>query len=494
MRILLDTNIFIPLEDSSLEIDEKLAELNRLVSGKHQLLIHPATLLDINRDKNPERKRIIQTRLAKYQELELPPDLDSEIEESLFGIPKKENDSVDNLILFALHRNCTHWLVTEDSGIHKKARRIGEEERVLTVDQAIRSLSEDDNEELNLYPHIQDVPCHTLNLSDPFFDSLRDGYDGFDFWFKNQCAKTGRHAWVWFENDNIQAICIYKSEANPIVNSNSQGLNGKALKLCTLKVVKLGYKIGELLLKQAFNHAIENNYDYVYLTVEPDKHKLLEELLQDYGFYQYGIDAKGRDSVYVKDFPDAPPKTDDSPLEYAIKYYPYIKIDNSAVYLVPIQPQYHKILFPELERQPDLFSSESMSAGNAIKQAYLCKSPVKSINPGDILFFYRTNDDMAITTYGVVDQFHIEQDSEKIFQWVSKRTVYTIDEIREMSGSDVKVILFRFIRHLKEPLHYRRLKEKGIVKGPIQSIIKLDNTTAGLLINEARVNDCTLLN
>ena len=51
MRILLDTNIFIPLEDSSLELDEKVADLNRLASSKHQLLIHPATLLDLNRDK-----------------------------------------------------------------------------------------------------------------------------------------------------------------------------------------------------------------------------------------------------------------------------------------------------------------------------------------------------------------------------------------------------------------------------------------------------------
>ena len=144
MRILLDTNIFIPLEDSSLKIDEKLAKLNRLVSGKHQLLIHPATLRDIKRDKDLDRQSRIETRLAKYQQLEFPPVLDIEEEKALFGIPKKDNDSVDNLILYALHSNCVHWLVTEDGGIHKKAKRIGEEERVLTVEQVIRSLAEND--------------------------------------------------------------------------------------------------------------------------------------------------------------------------------------------------------------------------------------------------------------------------------------------------------------------------------------------------------------
>lgn len=259
-------------------------------------------------------------------------------------------------------------------------------------------------------------------------------------------------------------------------------------------MVKLGYKIGELLLKQAFNHVIDNGYRYAYITVEPDKHKLLEELLLDYGFYQFGIDTNGRDHVYVKEFPSKPPNTNDNPLEYAIKYYPYIKLDDNSVFLVPIQPQYHRILFPELERQPDLFTSESLSAGNAIKQAYLCKSPTKSISPGDILFFYRTKDDKAITTYGVVDQFHMEDDPDKIFQWVSKRTVYSMDEIKAMAGTEVKVILFRFIRHLVKPITYDRLLKTGLVNGPIQSITKLDKKTAGQLLNEAQINDSTLLN
>ena len=494
MRILLDTNIFIPLEDSFLVIDEKLAELNRLVSGKHQLLIHPSTSIDINRDKDTARKNRSLSRLAKYTELESPPELDSDLEASLFGEPKKDNDTVDNKILFALHKNCVHWLITEDGGIHKKAKKISEEERVLTVDQAIRALSEEDKEHINLYPNIQDVPCHTLDLSDVFFDSLRDGYSGFDTWYQDKCSKTGRHAWTWIEEGRIQAICIYKTEEGPIVNSDNKGLLGKTLKLCTLKVVKLGYKIGELLLKQAFNHVIENDYRHAYITVEPDKHKLLEELLLDYGFYQFGTDNNGRDHVYVKDFPVSPPRTEDAPLEYAIKYYPYIKLDDNSVFLVPIQPQYHRVLFPEIERQPDLFTSDAMSAGNAIKQAYLCKSPTTSINPGDVLFFYRTTDDKAITTYGVVDQFHIEKDPDKIFQWVSKRTVYSMDEIKAMAGKEVKVILFRFIRHLNEPIPYDSLLKTGIVNGPIQSITKLDKKTAGQLFNEAKINDSTLFN
>ncbi|MGZ5500732.1 MAG: hypothetical protein ACXWEW_06250 [Nitrososphaeraceae archaeon] len=356
MRILLDTNIFIPLEDSSIDINKTLTELNRITSGKHQLLVHPETANDLAKDKNEERRKHILARLDKYPALESPPIFLEGEEEKLIGIPKKDNDRIDNLILLAVHRNCVHWLVTSDEGIHKKARRIGEQERVLTVDQAINTLAKLDKEEITLYPSIKNVPCHTLDLKNSFFDSLRESYN-FDKWFIENCAKTGRFAWICTDGTNIHAICIYKLENDPILTTENKGLQGEILKLCTFKVLKRGFKIGELLLKQAFNYATENKIDHVYVTIEPNKHELLEELFSDFGFYMYGLDVKGRDNVFVKDFPKAFPRNNDDPLEYAIKYFPLLKISSNSVYIVPIQPKFHKILFPELENknQSDLF-------------------------------------------------------------------------------------------------------------------------------------------
>lgn len=372
MRILLDTNIFIPLEDSSIDIDEALAELNRMTSGKHQLLVHPATAIDLAKDKDEERRKKILARLNKYSKLESPPIFFDGEEETLMGVPKKDNDRIDNLILLAVHKNCVHWLVTRDEGIHKKAKQLGEQERVLTVDQAINALSKSDTEEISLYPSIKNVPCHTLDLKNAFFDSLRGSYD-FNKWFIDKCAKTGRNAWICADDTDIHAICIYKIENNPILTIEKKGLQGSALKLCTFKVLKRGYKIGELLLKQAFNYAIENHINYVYVTIEPNKHELLEELFNDFGFYKYGVDIEGRDNVFVKDFPKTFPITDDDPLEYAIRYFPLLKISSNSVYIVPIQPDFHNILFPELKNkiQYDLFDDEPSSAGNTIKKAYL---------------------------------------------------------------------------------------------------------------------------
>ena len=495
MRILLDTNIFIPLEDSSIELTEKLAELSRLASGAHPLLIHPASYRDIARDKNEYRRNLMLRRLGKYKQLEAPPELDSETEEDLFGAPGKDNDSVDNLILYALHRSCIHWLITEDKGIHYKAKAIGEQERVLFIDDAIVVLSElvETNASLQ-HPHIEDVPCHALQISNPFFDSLRNGYGGaaFDKWFLQTCCQGGRRTWVCREGDDIHAICIYKPEENEIITNDNKALSGKGLKLCTFKVATNGYKLGELMLKQAFHYVMNNGMENVYATVEPEAHQFLEDLLKDFGFTYYGIDVQGRDHVYVKSFPVDLPITTDTNLDYAIKYYPAFRLQNNKAYLIPIRPQYHQVLFPELRRQPDIFSSISNSAGNSIKQAYLCHCACKSIKPGDVVFFYRTGDDKAITSYGVVDDFIIENDPEAIYQWVAKRTVYSFEEIDDMAsgGREVKVILFRFFDHFEDGLTFERLKELGIVKGSIQSVTTLSDENAVKIIRESEIHDC----
>ena len=495
MRILIDTNILIPMEDSSLEIDSKLAELSRLASGKHQILYHPASKDDIKRDKNENRKKSILARLNKYIELESPPALDENTEVEFFGTPKKDNDRVDNLILFSLHRNCVHWLITHDQGIHKKAREIGESDRVYDVTQAILALREIDQEHNNrLHPSIQNIPCHSLNIKDIFFDSLRSDYKEFNSWFDDKCCKEGRFAWVCINDSNIDALCIYKIERNPIVTTDKRGLSGKSLKLCTFKVNKTGFKIGELFLKQTFNYAVDNKIENIYLTVAPKKQEMLENLLLDFGFVLYGVDSKGVDNVYLKVIPSLPPKTDDAPLNYLIKYYPRIKLHENKGILVPILPQYHKVLFPELEIQSDLFNGSSNSAGNSIKQAYICASPINSISSGDILFFYRTKDRKSVTTYGVVDQFIIESEADKIYQWVAKRTVYSYSEILEMNGNAKKVILFRLVGHLNVEVSYDKLKQLGIVTGSIQSVTTLSKENTIKLMKEANINDCIISN
>ena len=65
MNILLDTNIIIPLEDTSRILDTSFAELRKLSAEQsHCLYIHPMQLEDINRARIKERlgNRIISVK------------------------------------------------------------------------------------------------------------------------------------------------------------------------------------------------------------------------------------------------------------------------------------------------------------------------------------------------------------------------------------------------------------------------------------------------
>ncbi len=76
MRILLDTNIIIPLEDPDKLLDKNLADMRRLCSELHwELLIHPMQDDDLARDEVKERREIVKSRCAQYSRLpaKLPP-------------------------------------------------------------------------------------------------------------------------------------------------------------------------------------------------------------------------------------------------------------------------------------------------------------------------------------------------------------------------------------------------------------------------------------
>ncbi len=498
MRIIIDTNIFIPLEDINTSFNADLAKLSRLVSGHHELLIHPASKDDIARDKNNKRKQSMLLRTEKYNLLEKPPAFNTGQETKMFGLPKKANDSADNLILLAILKNCAHFLVTEDSGLLRKAQLKGVGDRVLKIKQLCELLNGDQTRLSSDLVKIKDVPCHSLDVNNNIFNSLRVGYTGFNTWFEN-IARAGRKAWLCGEVDDIHAICIYKEEENEPITNEGIKLEGRLLKLCTFKVSKNGYKLGELLIKQAFDYADINNIKGVYLTINESQSdlKFLKDLVGDFGFEYIGVDTKGRDSVFMKTFITldsiSTSELSLSHLEFLIKYYPAINANSINAYLIPVQPQFHNRLFPDICPQHTLFSFDEDSVGNAIKQAYICRAQTKSMNSGDIVFFYRTHDAKWITTYGVVEQFLIKNNSDEIFNIVKNRTVYNIGDITKMNSDlKAKVILFRRIRHLKKMIGFDRLKEINIVSGAIQSVVKLDHNQLKLLIDEAEINDCFL--
>lgn len=478
MRILLDTNIFISLEDSSSVLEANFSEFARLaISNRHQLLIHPSSRDDLERDQNDNRKQINLSKILKYPVLENPPDPSPE-EIDDFGLSNRtENDRVDNKILFAIYKDAANILVTEDRGIHKKAKRLQIEDRVHYIQQAAQSLYRLHQKAHVYLPNIKEISLHEIDLSMDFFDSLREDYKGFDEWYK-RASREGRKAWTYrSEAGEFGAILIYKEEHNEIVTDDNMAIPGKSLKLCTFKVAEnvRGRKIGELFLKAAFRYATANSIENIYITMRPEKHDFLEDLCVDFGFFKFG--GYQGDNVFIKNHPVKPPQAEDSdvsPLEYHKRYYPHFISDQRInKFIVPIKPVYHKILFPDNQDQLNLFTHSQ--AGNAIKLAYLCHARIGGISSGDILLFYRSEDKRAITSVGVAEYVHDFGDPSRIVQLVSKRTVYTFDEIVEMSQKRTKVILFRLASHLPSQLKYNWLISNNVVNGPIQTIRRISH-------------------
>lgn len=469
LRFLLDTNVLIPLQDSYQVLEKNLANFVRLAgAGGHQLLHHPATIADFERDANAERRARNLQRVRQYDALQQPAPCPWNTDAT------SPNDACDNEILYALECDAVHALITEDRGIHAKAgaRNLGD--RVYTIQTAEDWLRRLHEPRLVVLPNIQDVPLHSLTplLGSSFFDSLRDGYERFDDWFRRK-ARENRMAWVYRNGGTeLAAICVYAVQPDEVINDVGDKLEGSSLKLCTFKVGETvrGRKIGELFLKAAFKYATDNACEHVFIHANAARHDYLIRMLADFGFKENG--SYRGDLVLVKRHPRIPPDASAAqPLEYARLFFPHFRRDPAVrKFLIPIQPQFHTELFPDYSTvQRHLFGT-SGSVGNAIKLAYLCHAQTKAISAGDVVLFYRTGDEKAITSIGVVDRFEMLTDAARIASLVSRRTVYGIDEINRMAESLTKVILFRLVEHLPRPVSYDRLLSSGIVSGPIQSI------------------------
>lgn len=478
VKVLIDTNILIPLEDTARMLDPSFADLCRMSEQNgHVLYIHPDQAEDIRRDKNENRRDIVLSRLQQYLSIPSPPQL-SDDELLAYGWKQSDdNDRIDNLLLHSLCRGAVHFLVTNDRELHKKAKQAQVQEQVHRLDQFLSFLKSQTTKEQPPPYGIQELHLYEFDVNQPFFDSLREGYNDFNTWYRNAAADH-RKAWCINENGSVHALCIYKQEERPVIIDGGLPLDGKALKLCTFKVgySVRGRKLGERLLFSAFKYAVEHEIPNVYLHTYGKEHDMLISLCQDYGFVFSGK-YRNRDDVYLKTMAaPSSPVINIEPLDYAVRYYPHY-LDSTEVgkFIVPIIPRYHNDLFADTsDNARGLFAhdpSQYSPQANTIKKAYICHAKTAQIKHGDLLFFYRTHDRKSVECVGVVEQIYRGQQLDKVLPLVSKRTVYSKEDIERWLQNETLVILFRFIRHFP-PIDDSVLKKAGI-KWPIQTIRRI---------------------
>jgi L-amino acid N-acyltransferase YncA len=304
---------------------------------------------------------------------------------------------------------------------------------------------------------------------DAIFDSLRADYPGFDTWII-RCKREQRRGWLIEAADGSYAgVCLVKDNEDP----GAHGLRGRLVKLSTFKVSERhrGFRNGELLLKTALSYASTNRYDTVFVTVFP-KHVETIRLLEDFGFRAQAAQTNLGEFILAKALTFSLQDYESlDPLEFHIRFGPSnLKVKGTTAFVVPIQPQYHDLLFPEAEQQQSLLSGR-YPFGNSIRKAYLCNAQIRDLPAGSPLLFYRSKDQTAVSCIGVAESCLRSSDASQLARFVGKRTVYSLVQIEALCRNEVLAVLFRHSKVLDQPISLAELLRQELLKAAPQSIV-----------------------
>ncbi|MDQ0477097.1 hypothetical protein QF004_001619 [Chryseobacterium sp. MDT2-18] len=491
MRILIDTNILINLEANKV-INKKFAHFYRLaISNNCKIIYHPLAIpSDLINDKNEERKKITQSKLQKYEKLENYASTPESFHQTIGA--KKENDKIDNSQLFQLHKKYVDFFITEDNGIHQKAKGINLQNKVLKVSEILLRLEELFTIKIPTHPILKEHSIREIEhkFDDVFFDSLREDYgkEFFNSWL-TKCAEKNRKCYTLQVENELRAILIYNIE-NP-KDHQLKGVYNDVVKICTLKVADtvFGIKLGELFINKMFEYCIEQRINHLYLTVY-EKQIHLIDLLIKFGFYkEVFINKQGLEEIQMIKSLD---KTKITSNENSTTIHPFY-FDEKAIskFVIPIRPEYYSNLFKDGKlRQPTLFddSFESVNEiqGNTIIKAYISSSRMVNLKKGDILFFYASQKDKVIEPIGILEDIKIIDNFEDLWKLVNKKTVFSQSELENMINEKKKlnVITFRLVNYLKKKVTLRKINQLNSFKNKIQTITRIKETDYQQLKNE----------
>ena len=273
------------------------------------------------------------------------------------------------------------------------------------------------------------VKFKEVNLEDPFFDSLKADYKGFEEWFGR---KSDNDAYIQKKNDSsLQAFLYLKIEDEAITDVIPNFPEAKRLKVGTFKIEAHNTKLGERFVRMIMHHALYEKVEEIYVTIF-EKHVGLVNLLKKYGFEKKAIkgDTDNPESVYVKSMKCY---TGD-----ICKDFPFIHTAGKNKYLLAIYPKFHTVLFPDSILNTEIRDKDSLikdvSHTNSIHKIYLCRmEDAKQMNPGDLVVIYRTSDDRGSAMYRsvatsvcVVEEVKTPKDFKSYEEYIKYTNYYSI--------------------------------------------------------------------
>jgi hypothetical protein len=434
MRVLLDTNILIHREATTVvrqEIGSVFLWLDRL---KYEKCVHPVSLAEIAKHGDEKVRTTFQAKLQSYQVLKTTAPLRPAMQE-FANKDRTENDRNDTVIVNELLANRVDILLTEDRGVHGKAVFLGIADRVFTLDSFLEKVTAENPDFVDYKVlAVKKTVFGAVDVSAPFFDSFREDYGGaaFDKWFARKSDET---VYVCYGAGNLVAFLYLKSEG---LDENYNDIEPRfspkrRLKIGTFKVEMNGYKLGERFLKIVFDNALRQNAEEIYVTIFQRTlgQQRLVKILEDFGFVAHGTKTScyGAECVYVRSmarvYNAAQPAWT----------FPFVSVSAPA-FLTPIYPEYHTSLLPDsiLKTESPADFVEQEPHRNAIRKVYISRSIFRDLKRGDVIVFYRTGGyhTSVVTTVGVIENVHLGiRDEAHFIRLCRKRSVFSDKELGE---------------------------------------------------------------
>lgn len=480
MRILLDTNIVIHREATTI-VNEDIGVLFKWLDHlKYAKCIHPVTVEEIKKHQDPKIRKSLEIKLGNYDVLKTIAPMRENVRKTLDPLDKNENDRNDTTILNELYSGRVNALITEDKQLFLKASLLGISDQVFTIDAFLEKVNTE-NPELADYKvlSIKKTPFGNLDLEDDFFNSFKEDYPGYVDWFNKKADET---VYVCLAESKPIAFLYLKREGKSEDYSDIEPpLPPKMrLKIGSFKVTLNGFRLGERFLKIVFDNALRLKVDEIYVTIfnRRIEQQRLINLFEGYGFHYHGVKKGigGDEPVYVR-----------SCKRVADRHTPKITYPffstSSRVFITPIYPEYHTELFPDsiLRTESPIDFVENQPHRNAISKVYISRSIERNLQSGDIILFYRTADKYpayyyaVLTTIGVVENvIDSIPNEEEFIRLCRKRSVFSDKELSDHWTFNVKshpfIVNFLYVYSFPNRINRKKLIEMGVLpdtnKGP----------------------------
>lgn len=292
-----------------------------------------------------------------------------------------------------------------------------------------------------------------IALSDPFFDTLKADYPGFQKWYEGKKARPDSRAYTFRSATGNLDGFLYLKEEDGVVDDVTPPLPpSHRLKIGTFKINPHGTRLGERFMKRAFDVAIEVKAQGLYVTVFA-KHTALVDLFSRYGFVCVAKKpgATGEELVLERRL--------DSVKGDVVLDYPRIPLRDGRHFVLSLYPMWHSRLLPDsLLKTEKANILEDVSHTNSIHKIYLAgMTGVEQLERGDTLLIYRTADNgpgyytSVITSLCVVEELlniSAFKNEAEFVAYCDPYSVFSKAELRKIYNEKKYRWLIRFTYNL----------------------------------------------